>query len=348
MHATFEEHYAKISAVREYIKMIKDIADIPNQNPNEQASRILKNFLSMPQKRSYDYSLAIITLYGIFESFVEKVVCAYLSALKSQIKTYSQLPEQIRKNHTILSTKLIGINSSKYGEVKENEIIANLHSCLNQTGDEYKLNLSAFRQHTSNFRMGSLRDFFKQVGIDNIEQLIIRDFNLTKFIQSTMGGEDVETTLPISKYFEIVEDLVERRNVVAHGSEIDDLLSLDILDEYSEYISILIAAIYNALLIEYYSVMVTSGIAKNMGTAIKVYNNHIVCLNSANTLIKKGQVLIGQSSKNNIYWGKIESIQINRVDVDEVLPEQAIDIGMAVSFSAKETYTYYFYPNGCP
>lgn len=348
MRATLEEHCAKVTAVREYIKMIKDIANIPIQHPDEQSAKRLKVFLSIPQKRSYDYSLIIITLYGIFESFVEKTVCAYLSALKNQIKIYSQLPEPLRKSHTMLSTKLMGTNSAKYGEVKDNEIIANLNSCLNQSENEYQLNLNAFRQHSSNFRTEAIRDFFKHIGIDNVDQLIAKDPDLTRFIQSTMGEADITATLPVTKYFEIIEDLVERRNVVAHGSNVDDLLSLDILDEYAEYIFLLMNAIYSSSLQEYYSVMITAGIAKNMGHAIQVYNNRIVCLNSANTLIKIGQVLIGENNKNHLYWGNIESIQINGVDVNEVLPEQAENIGMAVSFSAKDTYTYYLYPNNCP
>lgn len=348
MRATIEEHCAKVMAVREYIKMIKDIAEIPIQNPDEQSAKELKKFLSIPQKRSYDYSLIIITLYGAFESFVEKIVCAYLSSLKHQIKIYSQLPESIRNSHTLLSTKLLGTNSTKYGEIKESEIIANLNSCLNQNENEYQLNLNAFRQHSSNFRTNSIRDFFKTVGIDNIDQIIAKDPDLTTFIQSSIGEADITPELPVSKYFEIIEDLVERRNVVAHGSDVDDLLSLDILDGYAEYIFLLMRAIYNSLLQEYYSVMITAGIAKNMGQAIQVYDNRIVCLNSANTLIKVGQVLIGENNKGHLHWGRIESIQINRDNVDEVPSEKAENVGMAVSFYAKSTYTYYLYSNNCP
>lgn len=345
MRATYEEHCAKVGAVREYISKIRDIADMPIQYPNEETAKKLKEFLSMPQKRSYDYSLIIVTLYGIFESYVEKTVCAYLSALKNQIKIYTQLPEPIRKSHTILSTKLMGNNSTKYGEVKANEIIANLHSCLNQDENEYRLNINAFRQHSSNFRTESIREFFKHAGVDNIDQLIAQNNRLTEFIRSMMGDTGIDSALPVSKYFEIIEDLVERRNVVAHGSEVDELLSLNILDEYAQYIFLMMGAIYNAVLQEFYSVMIDVGIAKSMGSAIKVFDNRIVCLNSANTLIKPGQILIGANNKGQLHWGEIESIQINNSGVEEVLPEQAENIGMAVSFLAKETYTYYLYFN---
>ena len=94
--------------------------------------------------------------------------------------------------------------------------------------------------------------------------------------------------------------------------------------------------------------MITAGIAKNMGQAIQVYDNRIVCLNSANTLIKVGQVLIGENNKGHLHWGRIESIQINRDNVDEVPSEKAENVGMAVSFYVKSTYTYYLYSNNCP
>ena len=348
MRATIEEHCAKVMAVREYIKMIKDIVELPIQYPDEQSAKELQKFLSMPQKRSYDYSLIIITLYGVFESFIERIVCAYLSALKQQIKIYSQLPESIRNSHTSLSTKLMETKPLRYGEVKDSVIIANLNSCLNQKENEYQLNLNAFRQHSSNFRTNAIRDFSKTVGIENIDQVIAKDPDLTRFIQSFMGEADITPELPISKYFEIIEDLVERRNVVAHGSDVDELLSLDILDGYAEYIFLLMRAVYNSSVQEYYSVMISAGIAKNMGKAIQVYDNRIVCLHSANSSIKVGQVLIGKNNKGRLHWGLIKSIQVNGNNVDEVPSEQAVDIGMMVSFHAKRTYTYYLYSHNCP
>lgn len=349
MRTTLIEHCAKVDAIREYIKTLKDIAKVPDQHPDEVSAKTFKEFISMPQKRSYDYSLIIITLYGIFESYVEKMMCAYLNSLEKHVHLYNDLPEIMRKSHIDLSTKLIGVNSAKYGKINPNEIIANLHSCLNQLeGEKYQLNIEAFRQHSANFRIDVLREFFNQAGVENIQNYIAQDPDLTSFIRETMGETESKQQLPVTKYFETLEDLVERRNVVAHGSEVDDLLSLDYLDEYAQYIYVLMNSIYNSVLLEFFSIIIEVGSVENLGTPIDVFDNRIVCINSANRLIKVGHILISKNTKGKIRWGSIESIQINGHDVPEVASDQSVDIGMAVSFSAKTTHTYYFYPNNQP
>jgi hypothetical protein len=35
------------------------------------AKLVNATFITMPQKRSFDYSLIIVTLYGVFENYVE-------------------------------------------------------------------------------------------------------------------------------------------------------------------------------------------------------------------------------------------------------------------------------------
>ena len=45
MRATIEEHCAKVMAVREYIKMIKDIVELPIQYPDEQSAKELQKLV---------------------------------------------------------------------------------------------------------------------------------------------------------------------------------------------------------------------------------------------------------------------------------------------------------------
>lgn len=348
MRATYDEHRAKVADIREYIKVLQSVAGIPGDHPEEASAQELKTFITMPQKRSYDYSLIIITLYGIFESYVEKMMCAYLNALRLRVNTYADLPDALRRKHIELSTKLIGTNSTKYGEIRPSVIIANLNSCLNQESEPYQLNVEAFRQHSSNFRKDALREFFIQAGAENVQEYITKDSQLTGFIRKTMGEDESEEKLPFSKYFEMLDDLIERRNVVAHGSEVDDLLSFDYLDQYAEYISLLMAPIYEALLYDYYCITIKANTVNTLGLPIKVFNNSIVCINSSHYGIKVGDTLIGMNSQGEIQWGAIQSIEIDGKRVQEVPSLQAVNVGMVVPFKAKDIYTYYHHPEGNP
>jgi hypothetical protein len=153
-----------------------------------------------------------------------------------------------------------------------------------------------------------------------------------------------EDILPSSKYFEILNDLVESRNVVAHGSHVDKLLSFELLNSYAEYILRLIGSIHPCLMDVFFTIMVRKGIAIEIGNPIKVYNKRIVCFNSENKHIRRGYILIGKNSENVCCWGNIESMQLCGQDIDEISEEISEDIGVKVSFTAKDNYTYFLYP----
>lgn len=344
MRATFEEHYSKLAAVKEYIEKLKETNDVVLQHPDEESAKEFKKLISMPQKRSYDYSLIIITIYGVFESFVEKIVCAYLSKLSYYIPKYDSLPELLKKNHIELSAKLIDSSSPKYRELSPKDIIANLHSCLSQTETGYHLNIDAFRQHTSNFRADSLRDFFKLSAVDRMQDHIIKDEALTSFIRSSMG-DTAGSTLPPDKFFEYLEDLVERRNVVAHGSDVDDILSLDYLSDYATYIGFLMQAIMNGMFSELYAILLNTTATFELGKPIKIYDNRIVCINSFNQHIRVGDIIISKNTKGSLRFGPIKSIQINGKECKEVGVDRAVDVGLAVPFHAKDVYSYFLLSN---
>lgn len=65
--------------------------------------------------------------------------------------------------------------------------------------------------------------------------------------------------------------------------------------------------------------------------------------NSKNTAIKVGHILIARNAKGVLYWGKIESMQINNIPTEEVTAEQAVAIGIKTTFKVKPQYNYYIY-----
>ena len=70
-------------------------------------------------------------------------------------------------------------------------------------------------------------------------------------------------------------------------------------------------------------------------------------MNSNHKLIRKGDTLIAKNIKGHLKWGKIQSIHIEKENVNEIKEDQSINIGMKVDFLAKENYTYYIYHSTC-
>lgn len=102
-------------------------------------------------------------------------------------------------------------------------------------------------------------------------------------------------------------------------------------------------SIYGAVLDTYYALMIKNGSAKYLGQPIETFGDSIVGINSKNTAIKVGHILIARNAKGVLYWGKIESMQINNIPTEEVTAEQAVAIGIKTTFKVKPQYNYYIY-----
>lgn len=338
MRSTYEQSKLKLDSLKRYVDNLDTLNWVILKYSQGMFDGKPTLDINLTEKKVYDYSLAIIQLYGIFENFLECIVCAYLSALSKQITLYQNLPETVREHNLSLSAKLLGNNFSKYDSVTPEELVRNLHSCFDVASDSYCLNITAFRQHASNFREDSMREFLHNAGICNVDKMISTNEKLKAFFGITSGE-----SVPLSKYFEYLKDLVQRRNIVAHGEMEDNILSSAWLKQYIEYISLLMDSIYGAVLDTYYALMIKNGSAKYLGQPIETFGDSIVGINSKNTAIKVGHILIARNAKGVLYWGKIESMQINNIPTEEVTAEQAVAIGIKTTFKVKPQYNYYIY-----
>lgn len=221
MRSTYEQSKLKLDSLKRYVDNLDTLNWVILQYSQGMFDGKPTLDINLTEKKVYDYSLAIIQLYGIFENFLECIVCAYLSALSKQITLYQNLPETVREHNLSLSAKLLGNNFSKYDSVTPEELVRNLHSCFDVASDSYCLNITAFRQHASNFREDSMREFLHNAGICNVDKMISTNEKLKAFLGITSGE-----SVPLSKYFEYLKDLVQRRNIVAHGEMEDNILEI--------------------------------------------------------------------------------------------------------------------------
>lgn len=134
-------------------------------------------------KRKYDYTVVIISLYGCLEQLIENFIKDYLMIVVDDCKYYSRLPSIIRENHIDLSISLMGkIEQPKYSAfLTKEQIIHNLHDCIQN--DRCNLNYEAFCQHTANFRIQTIEEVFRKVGLTTVISGIKKNDELKKNIQ---------------------------------------------------------------------------------------------------------------------------------------------------------------------
>jgi hypothetical protein len=287
-------------------------------------------------KLQFNYNSIIISLYGSFERFIENCLITYVDNLNILINSYKNLPESILKNHFVLSLTLLNkIEQPKYGGLLTKEdVIKNLHTCIN-INEGYQLNKDAFAQHTANFRLQVVEESFSHIGINQISQKVLKIDSFKNYSNAKLGLSANSELIP-KESFQILNDLAEYRNYVAHGitSEIiqNDIL-LDYLDFFEAYSTALIEVLGKNLL---YRELEANGI--ELGEITDVYKDgKVVCFKTNNQIINKGDVLIGKN-KEIITKATITKIQLNDEEFDSIDSKDNYEIGAEISNLFKKNF----------
>ena len=183
-----------------------------------------------------------------------------------------------------------------------------------------------------------MREFLHNAGICNVDKMISTNEKLKAFLGITSGE-----SVPLSKYFEYLKDLVQRRNIVAHGEMEDNILSSAWLKQYIEYISLLMDSIYGAVLDTYYALMIKNGSAKYLGQPIETFGDSIVGINSKILPLRWGISLLHGMRKVYCTGGRLNQCKSTTFLQKRFTAEQAVAIGIKTTFKVKPQYNYYIY-----
>ncbi len=184
---------------------------------------------SFLQSRVYSYQNAIISLYGYLERFIENIIIEYLKTITSVCPEFYSLPKSIIKNHLNLSLDLISkiqktkIWPNEIRKYKLGKAVENMNTFL-QECNTYNINHEAFTNHSSNFRYDSIHDIFNKIGIEQVSKQCFERTNFKKSISEKNNIEGVtDNKILTSLLVTELEDLVQRRNEIAHGARIDNI-----------------------------------------------------------------------------------------------------------------------------
>ena len=196
--------------------------------PVELLAQRLKPFAEPARLHRAEYSLAVAFGYAAFERFIRDLLESVAHLLSDPIASYGDLPEEFRKHHLALSLRVAGVAVER-DAIPPLDLLATLVQCL-QGAVPFSINGEVFSEHSANFRSETIRSAFRRLGIQVPEE--VQSQRLHELIESEFAGL-------YAKPSSVVDDLADRRNVVAHGDEIDLLgretlrALLRFLEEYS-------------------------------------------------------------------------------------------------------------------
>jgi hypothetical protein len=217
---SLESFKKDINNIREYIEHINLVNNIPKEN-NNLHKKSLKNFIEHlrsfnREKKLFEYKAIIISLYGILENTISKWIQEHIKNVSVIVSDYDSLGDKFKVEHFNLSIKLISLitenRHSKFDNINKDNILENLNQSIVSPSD-FKLNSEAYIPLSGNLKHIKMIEVLKPLNID-----------LNTF-KSILHIEAIK-----------IDDLVGRRNDIAHGVEIDNILGIS---EFEDFISAL-------------------------------------------------------------------------------------------------------------
>ena len=290
-------------------------------------------------KRKYDYITTIITLYGLLEDFVESVVKEYLIKLSNIFDEYINFPDNIRELHIELSIELIkNIHQSQYANiVSKEDVIKNLYLCIEE--NKCKLNTWAYSHHNANFRLDEIKTVLKRIGIDSFTNKVRNDSGFKDYFLATSPYSiSAYPHLMETQIFEYLEDLINRRNEIAHGN-ISNRLEHNLLKMYMDFIETFVITSNNILVKELLKYHIDSGLAIKINP-INIHGKKILCFKLVNDSVCVNNILIGKRG-DEILFSYIKSIGVGDKRYNKFSANEEVEIAVLLDFKVTKNMSYW-------
>jgi len=331
-----------LQELRNYIQhnsLIDDVITeaVPNAAFNNgKVQTLIEHAGTFRRKKIFEYNSYIISLYGLFERYLENVLEDYLLEYSRIYKNYNTLPKSIRDRNLSVTIELLKLlDLPKYKALKPEDIINRINSSL--VLDQPILIVEGFSHHSNNFRHSAITEYFKQAGIDNLSKLLTYYEPLKANLDDKYGNT---ANLDATIIFEVINDLAQRRNDVAHGVDDIQLIGKTIVYEYILFVENYCTSLFRILENEISKTKFFSATPLEMITVIK---GEILCVTPCKKDIKIGDSILVQ--KTNQYYPQfeeleIESLQINNASLSTIYSTNTENFAMRLKGRINKNFLF--------
>ena len=338
----------ELSSIREYLNYLnltnQAVQYIVQESDNKEIKEIYAKLKAQDRtlgidRKVFEYKSTIISLYGLLERYIQIWLKEFLELVSEIVPRYSYLSEKLKYNHFDYSLKLIGkLEFAKYQHLTKEAILSNLHNCVSDSVN-YNFNTDAFTIPSGNLKHTKIVEIIKLIDIDLNNGLKINK-TITEYIQTEQGTINI-SNIDSDILYNKINDLVDRRNVIAHGSEsINDLLDSSILYVYIEFLEKYCQAIFE-ILAEQILIYECRFKYKKLDVIRGVWSHCIIGFEEGRNNIKIGDAIIIKSAKGRYFKKEILEIQIDNISYNEAFLDERIDVAIRVSPSIKLNQEFY-------
>jgi hypothetical protein len=319
VRSTLDELLTELAELKAFVESIAKV----NSALADHQDSVVKTYLSI--RRRFDYAAFAVALYASFEKFIEGLIAAF-AQLESRRLEYSKLPEGLRKKHLSQTLKMVErgrIGEGRYAHLNTGNVVKNLIECLHGT-IPYTLNDAAIVAHDHNLRVPEIDELFAAVGMEKVsnhvrqvDDLVQWHCNLNGLLNAPKGG------VPATTIERRLNDIVERRNEVAHrGGNPDNLPAPEAMSEDINFIENLARSLFGLVIGRYLKLQHTESenrIPLKLGEGPFEKGTTIV-VDAPSHRLFVGQPVFAIVESTGARWGRIQSLEIDNTDVEEVVP----------------------------
>lgn len=348
-----DEYVSNLNNIKEFILINKELSEIIETisssklnvrgiNSNEFEKKYLR-IMNTP----VTYNAVIISIYGCYEAYIDKIANALLDFWMENASSYSQISESIRNKHMQKCGEFLS-NPQRYQnmDITEQRVIKNLDTCL-MNENIYMLNKELILSHSGNLNSTQLLQFLAELGIKECRTRIINSIRYVEYIsiKYELSIDDAKKMIHDRKddkfLFRELTQLVEQRNRVAHGWSVDERLSKEYLvDNMIPFMEMQGCIIAELFINEFAKILYKTDKLKEFDAPIDVYNKRILCINNKDANLKHNDYIFANTKKGYVALN-IKEIRYNNQTVWEIYGGNK-DIGLLVDSDIKKNWKFYY------
>ncbi len=223
MHDSLLQLKKQLKSIRLHNECFSFLPKVLDNSTADSNAFIKKNWVN---ERIFNFRSNIISLYGSFEQFIESSIKEYFGELLNICHSFSELDISIRNGYLDRWKSLHGkLHYNKFQSLTPIFMVDSLYKSLVENKNE--IIAESFLQNGGNYRNEEIKKSFATLGLTNYSETLRNYEPLVSYFNE--NGFD--------NYFKI-DEIVERRNEIAHGSNSDNLLNEEIVLDYVEFVEI--------------------------------------------------------------------------------------------------------------
>lgn len=300
---------------------------------------------SKTRQRKYNYVAVIIGLYGAMEQYIEAIIASYSKMLPGVCGRFDNIPDDIRmKHHELTVDYLSAIKQRRVHQPEDVETIVHRLARCRLRATIYELNARAFTLRTANMNFDRMKQLASNLMVQVTPRRLVNTVSFEAYYSSKNGEPFTSIGEAEAKAaFSLIDDLVSRRNHIAHGANsVDDIEDHPILCERVEHLRMYGRAIYEIFKDHILRLCDEKGRTKSLGVPFHKYNGNIVCFHMEDGNISVGDTVIMLPSDDNYpaREGKVLSLRMNDVSFNDIVGTEGCRFGVKLPFVPSETAHY--------